>query len=68
MIATRPHPIDAPAEWLGWQEMLPGAPALGLWNLTRDIPGHPRGSTVSSSTLLRAGYLLPAIPDMEVAR
>jgi hypothetical protein len=67
-MSTRLHPIDAPAVWLGWQEMLPGAPALALWNLTRDIPGHPRGSTVSSNTLLRLGFLLPAIPEMEGAR
>ena len=29
---------------------------LELWNLTEDIPGHPKGSTVSRSTLEMAGF------------
>ncbi|MGH7229034.1 MAG: hypothetical protein ACREIH_07425, partial [Nitrospiraceae bacterium] len=29
---------------------------LELWNLTEDIPGHPKGSTVSRRTLEMAGF------------
>ncbi len=31
---------------------------LELWNLTEDIPGHPRGSTVSRRTLEIAGFVV----------
>lgn len=41
------------ATFAGYQEGLPelGLPGFNLWNLTRDIPGHPTGSTVSEKTL-----------------
>ena len=30
-----------------------------LWDLTADIPDHPKGSTVSENTLRRLGYQVP---------
>ena len=35
---------------------------IPMFNLLRDIPGHPKGSTVSSETLIEAGYAAPSIP------
>lgn len=49
---TRPK---APAYFIGWQEVQDGRP-FALYNLTRAIPGHPCGSTVSMLTLENAGY------------
>lgn len=53
----------APARFLGVQEPVPGAPAwakpVRLYNLLRDIPGHPAGSTVSAATLKQAGFRAP---------
>lgn len=49
---TRPK---APAYFIGWQTM-PRGGAVALYNLTRGIPGHPCGSTVSALTLENAGY------------
>lgn len=46
-----------PATFIGLQEMLRGPP-VELYNLTADIPGHPRGSTVSRQTLEAHGYKL----------
>jgi hypothetical protein len=51
---------EAPAAFLGWQEC-PGREAFPLFNLTADIPGHPRNSTVSHVTLMRAGYRVPEV-------
>lgn len=59
-------PVDlspiAPATFLGHQDDLVDEAAHGfdLWNLTEDIPGHPEGSSVTSATLLRLGFRLPA--------
>jgi len=41
------------ATFAGFQEGIPelNIPGFNLWNLTRDIPGHPTGSTVSERTL-----------------
>lgn len=41
------------ATFAGFQEGIPELNIAGfnLWNLTRDIPGHPTGSTVSERTL-----------------
>lgn len=36
---------------LGWQERGDGT-GFWLWNLTREIPGHCIGSTVTTRTLL----------------
>ena len=48
----------APARFQGMQERLSGEP-IELWNLTEDIPGHPRGSTVSRQTLEAKGFEVP---------
>lgn len=55
---TQSKPV-APAKFFKTQENLKGEPVFGLYNLTEDIPGHPKGSTVSDRTLLNAGYSLP---------
>ena len=34
-------------------------PAMDCYNLTADIPCHPRGSTVTRKTLEDAGYSVP---------
>lgn len=56
------RPALAPARWLGWQPML-GQPAIALYNLTAEIPGHPVDSTVSQDTLERAGFVVPPHPE-----
>lgn len=58
----------APAHYLGLQNGFSFIPDVHLWNLTEDIPGHPKHSTVSSETLIKAGYRLPDLehkPDAE---
>jgi len=52
----------APVTWLGWQGCLQW-PALDLWNLTEEIPGHPVGSTLSGDALRQAGYRVPEPPS-----
>jgi hypothetical protein len=58
----------APAEFVGIQEGLPARgdkPAIKdieLYNLTKDIPGHNTGSTVSRETLEKAGFEVPPAP------
>ena len=52
----------APARFCGIQEGFGSIPAIELWNLTADIPGHCAGSTVARETLLAAGYILPPRP------
>lgn len=49
----------APALFIGCQDF-PGRAPFPLFNLQRDIPGHPVNSTVSADTLIRAGYAVPA--------
>lgn len=51
------HP--APAYYIGRQEGGRGIEDLDLYNLTEDIPGHPKGSTVARSTLEAAGFHVP---------
>ena len=51
-----------PATFLGWQHF-PGQPSLALWQLTADIPGHPQSSTVTSTTLRDAGYIVEEPPQ-----
>jgi hypothetical protein len=34
-------------------------PAFALYDLTADIPGHPKDSTVGRDTLEESGYVLP---------
>lgn len=53
----------APVAWMGHQQLPGGRPAMELWNLTRDIPGHPIGSTVSRDTLEAAGFEVPKRPS-----
>lgn len=52
---------EAPAEYKGLMDLGVGPPLL-LYNLTADIPGHPKGSTVSAQTLTKAGFTLPPKP------
>lgn len=40
------------AEFCGWQDDGNGG-GFALWNLKRDIPGHPKGSTVAAQTISR---------------
>ncbi len=51
----------APVEYLGIQQIEnnPSDKDFHLWNLTKDIPGHPEGSTVTSETLKKLGYEVP---------
>jgi hypothetical protein len=54
----------APVTFRGLQE-LPASRGGGhweLWNLTEDIPGHPKGSTMTRQTLERMGYQVPEAP------
>lgn len=59
----------APAEFHAVQEGLPAEgehpaiPAVELYNLTEDIPDHPKGSTVSRETLEKAGYEVPKLHE-----
>lgn len=52
----------APATFHAIQEGIPeaGIKDIELYNLTQDIPGHPKDSTVSRETLEKAGYRIPA--------
>lgn len=45
--------IEDFASYCGFQEGSETLPGFELWNLTRDIPGHPVGSTVARSTIER---------------
>lgn len=35
-------------------------PSMDCYNLTADVPGHPKGSTVTRRTLEALGYYVPA--------
>lgn len=50
----------APATFKAVQEGHGHFPDYELYDLTADIPGHPKGSTVSGDTLKEAGYTIPA--------
>ena len=54
-------PKAAPVRWLGWQE-IPGKEPVPFWNLTEDIQGHPKGSTMTPRGLKEAGYEAPEPP------
>jgi len=60
MIATEPAAV-----FIGWQRGLGLVPDLALYNLTRDIDGHPAGSTVGAKTLAKAGIEIPTTPAQE---
>lgn len=49
----------APAEFVAIQDGFGIVEDFEMWNLTRDIPGHCSGSTVSRQTLEAAGYFVP---------
>lgn len=40
--------------WIGTQEV-PWGKSIELYNLTKNVPGHPKGSTVSEETLKELG-------------
>ena len=49
--------MTAPAVFAHWQDRsFIGKPPVAMFNLTADIPGHPKGSTVAAETLVKAGY------------
>lgn len=39
------------ANYVGTQEAYEDLPAIPLWTLNQDIPGHPSGSTVAYETM-----------------
>jgi hypothetical protein len=43
------------AEYIGIQHM-PGYGSFELYNIMEDLPGHPKGSTLSWQTLINEGY------------
>lgn len=49
----------APAVFLGWQDGFGVVPSFRIYNLTADVAGHPKHSTVSEHTLSDLGYALP---------
>ena len=49
------------AHYIGMQEGCDQLPAIELWNLDEDIPGHPCGSTVSLATLNEAQEIRLAV-------
>jgi len=65
--ATAPGPAGVVALFVGHQERLRG-PAIELWNLLIDLPGHPKGSTLARETIEAAGYTLPAVPRRNAPR
>jgi len=54
---------QAPAVWLGYQHWRDLMPPVELYVLTRDIAGHPSGSTVSRQTLEAAGFEIATIAE-----
>ena len=48
-----------PLTYCGYQEGFGRIPGVHLYNLVSEIPGHPRGSTVSEMTLIAGGYEIP---------
>ncbi len=53
-------PELAPATYATTQDF-GAAGKVELYTLTKDIPGHPEGSTVSRETLEKAGYEVPQV-------
>ncbi|HEX2860703.1 MAG TPA: hypothetical protein VHN79_03645 [Lacunisphaera sp.] len=52
----------APATFHAWQSGMGVMPDFELWNLTADIPRHPKDSTLSRQTLESYGYTVPPAP------
>ena len=59
MPCTFPLTPLAPAVYLGYQPGYLHLPGFDLYQLTEDIPGHPKDSNVSGDTLRKLGYALP---------
>ena len=64
----------APAYYIGRQRGIDSRENFELYNLTEEIPGHPKGSTVPGKTLEVAGFRLPAqtshsshLPDLNLS-
>ncbi len=55
VIARNLNDID----YVGYQAGFGRVPGQHLYNLKIDLPGHPKGSTVSERTLRELGYKLP---------
>ena len=51
----------APAYYVGRQKGTRRLDAFDLYNLTQEIPGYVKGSTVSDRTLMTAGFQLPPL-------
>lgn len=66
-LAKQAAPV-APVEYKGFQPGFEDKPGFHLYNLTEDIPGHTKGSTVSEKTLRAAGYTPPAPPAEVVSK
>ncbi len=52
--------VLAPAYYIGRLIGIDSREDFELYNLTKEIPGHPKGSTVSGKTLEAEGFRLPA--------
>lgn len=50
----------ATSVFIGVQEGYGVRPDFALYNLFVDLPGHPRGSTVTAATLQEHGLAVPA--------
>lgn len=55
-------PKKAKLSYKGFQEGTEKTPGFHLWDLEQGIPGHPKGSTISSITLKNEGYEVPEVP------
>jgi hypothetical protein len=60
MEETQASKPPAPAIFIGTQRI---GPPIDLYNLTEDIPGHCKHSTVSRETLEKAGFSVPPAPQ-----
>lgn len=62
-VQTPPAPTEAPkvapVVSIGVQKGAKGIPDMEYYNLTEDIPGHSKGSTLGRKQLERLGYTLP---------
>lgn len=60
-----PKGTQAPVQFLS-HATAEGFPEI--WNLTEDIPGHPKDSTVSRAELEKAGYEVPPAPEQSTTK
>jgi len=61
---TKSAKPPAPATFLGTQKGYKTIPDYDLYDLTQDLPGHPKGSTVTRETLEDAGFTVPPKPPL----